>query len=108
MATQPSESKAFAYLQVRNGAGELLGLMRGPFPIEWIRRGVISFVERRPFCVDVHRPERIEPRRFDVPVQWWAQPQWWVRPAVNGPVELWPCLVWRDSLEDLQKLKGFR
>jgi hypothetical protein len=89
------------YLQVRDEAGYLLGLMRGPFPAEWIRRGVISFAEHCPFCVEAEGPARIEYRRFDVPVQWWGE-------YGGACLEVWPCLMWLGSLEDLRKLKGFR
>lgn len=96
------------HLQVRNAAGELVGLMRGPFPDEWIAMGTISFVEELPFCVTLE-PDYSLPayHRHDLRVQWWARPTS-RRFAFEPGYEKWPCLVTDLPIETLKRIRAFR
>jgi hypothetical protein len=61
------------YLQVRNAQGELLGLMRGPFRIEWLRRGFVSFAQYRPFSVELDESAPVPNLEvINLPVNWWV------------------------------------
>jgi hypothetical protein len=90
------------YLQVRNRQGELVGLMRGPFPLEWLRRGVVSFAVTQP--VTAAYPSMPDAalgyRRIDLRVNYWV---------AEGATEAYAVL--EDGgleLEDLRQIGKFR
>jgi hypothetical protein len=86
------------YLQVRNSAGELVGLLRGAYPLTALRSGWVSFAvpapNYDPCAVDA---ELLLFERLDLPVRVWRQ---------GG--EMYWCALSDLSVDRLRRIRHFR
>jgi hypothetical protein len=93
---------AYPYLQVWNSAEELVGLLRGPFPLAWLHRGVVSFAVSEPYTATIVDDSSAPVfRRVDLQTCQYA------KRTAQG-IKVWWAVRTDLSIEALRAIRAFR